>query len=92
MLSAGAAAAAAARVNAVRSFGVIVTVEPDEFVEIVRRQDNPLVVQSVGGIFSTRYSYLVSHKGLTFYTKSVNELSLPAATEIVAAKSIAIPG
>ena len=91
MLSAG-VVLAAARINAVRSFGVIVTVDPDEFSEIVSRQDSPLVVQSEGGVFSTRYTYLVSHKGLTFYTKSVNPLSLPAGTEIVAAKSIAIPG
>ena len=90
--SAAAAAAHAARLNAIRSFGVIVTVEPDEFLKILDRHDKPLVVTSEGGFFTTSYFYLVSYKGLTFYTKSPISLALPDGAEIVQAKTISIPG
>ena len=94
MSSGGAAAAAAhaAMINAVRAFGVIVTVEPEEFVEVVERLEEPLVVTSSGGFFSIEYRYLVSYKGLTFFAKSKYPVQLPERAEIVVAKSLMLPG
>ena len=91
--SAGAAAAAAAgTVRALGASGVIVRVEPAEFLEVARRQPGSLVVQATGGLFRTNYQYLTSYKGLAFFTKAPAPLELPAGTEVVQAQSIWIPG
>jgi hypothetical protein len=88
----GAAAAAAAVAQAIKASGAIVRVEPDEFMKLVAKQRDPLVVCAVGGLLSTNYQYLFSYKGLAFYTKSPDALPLPTGAEIVTARSIWIPG
>jgi hypothetical protein len=91
--SAGAAAAAAAaNAQAIKASGVLVTVTPADFQNLLQRQRDALVVHSVGGFFSTNYQYLMSYKGLAFFTKSAEPLVLPASVELVPAKSISIPG
>ena len=90
---AGAAAAAAAAIaQAIKASGVLVTVTPSDFQNLVQRQRDALVVHAVGGFFSTNYQYLMGYKGLAFYTKSSEPLVLPAGTELVQAKNIWIPG
>jgi hypothetical protein len=88
----GAAAAAAAIAQAIKASGVIVRVEPADFLSILQRQRGPLVVHATGGFFSTNYQYLTSYKGLAFFTKSPDPLDLPSGTELVQAKAIWIPG
>lgn len=88
----GAAAAAAAIAQAIGASGVIVRVEPDDFLAILQRQEEPLVVHATGGFLSTNYQYLTSYKGLAFFSKSNMPMSLPAGTELVYAKKIWIPG
>ena len=91
--AAAADAAKAARINAVRSFGVIVTLEPDEFLRLVERQDEPLIVEcKSAGFFATEYRYLVSYKGLTFFTKASKRLRLPAGIELVVSQKLYLPG
>jgi hypothetical protein len=92
MAGGAAAAAAAAIAQAIKASGVLVTVTPLDFLALVQRQKEPLVVHAQGGFFSTNYQYLVSYKGLAFYTKSPEPLALPHGTEVVQAKSISIPG
>jgi len=87
-----AGAAAAAMIAAIGASGVIVRVEPDEFVGIVKRQPGALVVHATGGFFSTDYRYLTSYKGRAFYTKARTPLDLPPGTELVQAKKIWVPG
>jgi hypothetical protein len=93
-MSAGGAgtAAAAAAIAAIKASGVIVRVEPEEFVGILKRQPGALVVHATGGFFSTDYRYLTSYKGLAFYTKAREPLDLPPGTELVQAKGIWVPG
>jgi hypothetical protein len=91
-MSAGGTAAAAAAIVAIKASGVIVRVEPDEFVGILKRQPGALVVHATGGFFSTNYRYLTSYKGLAFYTKARAPLDLPPGTELVQARSIWVPG
>ena len=88
--SAGAAAAAIAQ--ATKASGVIVRVEPDDFIAILERQKGPLVVHATGGFLSTNYQYLTSYKGLAFFCKSNMPISLPPGTELVVAAKIWIPG
>jgi len=86
------AGAAAAMIAAIGASGVIVRVEPDDFVGIIKRQSGSLVVHATGGFFITDYRYLTSYKGLAFYTKARAPLDLPLDTELVEAKKIWVPG
>lgn len=91
MHSGGAAAAAIAQ--AIKASGAIVRMEPDDFRQIVYRADHPLVVVSTSRMFGrASHKYLTSYKGLAFYTKSPNKLDLGGGVELVAAKTIWIPG
>jgi hypothetical protein len=87
----GAAAHAAAIANAIKASGVFVRVDAGEFLGILRRTEEPLVVTATGGVFKKHFRYLTSYKGLAFFTKSPAELVLPPRVEIVRARSIAIP-
>jgi hypothetical protein len=92
-MAAGAGAAAAAAIaQAIKASGVLVRLAPDEFRKIMIRVRDPLVVISEGGLFSTNYQYLMSYKGLAFFTKSKTALDLPAGAEVVTANGIWIPG
>ena len=88
----GAAAAAAAIADAIKASGVLVRVKPEEFPNILARQEAPLVVAAIGGFLTTNYQYLTSYKGLAFFTKSSQPMELPLDTEVVTAKKIYIPG
>jgi nitrous oxidase accessory protein NosD len=91
-MSAAAGAAAAAARQAIKASGVIVQVEPGDFLAILQRQQGALVVHATGGFFSTNYQYLTSYKGLAFFTRAPAPLDLPPGTELVRAKSISVPG
>ena len=93
MAHTGGAAAAAAAANALKASGAIVSMRPSEFLKILRRgSGETVVVIAQGGIFSKNYQYLTSYKGLFFFTKSDEQLSLPSKTEVITANKIWIPG
>jgi len=81
---------AGAMTEALKAIGAIVCVEPQEFLNILERIEKPLIVHAPSG-FLTKYKYLTSYKGLTFFTKSKEALLIPASVEIITAKKIAIP-
>ena len=85
------AAAAAAIARAIKASGSIVRVEPQDFLTILSKVENPLVVLSEGGFFSTNYRYLSSYKGLAFFTKSKTPLVISGNVELITAKKIWIP-
>jgi hypothetical protein len=87
----GAAAHAAAIANAIKASGVVVRVDAGDFLAVLRRIDEPLVVVSYGGVFKKHHKYLTSYKGLAFFTKSPSPLVLPPRVEVIQAKSISIP-
>ena len=89
-VAAGAAGAAAAIAEALKAMGPIVCVEPQDFLAILGRVEEPLAVQSPSGLF-TKYKYLTSYKGLTFFTKSKDPLLIPGSVEIITAKKIVVP-
>jgi hypothetical protein len=89
-MSAGGAAAAAGAIAASKASGLIVRVEPDVFVGILK--PGALVVHAPGRFFfRIEYRYLTSYKGLVFYTKAPEPLDLPRGTELVQAKSMWMP-
>lgn len=77
--------------QAERVTSLLVRMEPAEFSKILFRMKDPLVVIVEGGVFSTHYHYLISYKGLPFYTKSDEQLRLPPGAEVVEAEGITIP-
>lgn len=83
--------AAAAVANATKATGTIVHIEPDGWLNLVDKMIDPLVIIGTGGVLTKHYQYLVSYKGLAFFTKSSEKLPLPAQVELVTAKKIWIP-
>jgi hypothetical protein len=88
----GAAAVVAAVIQAVKASGVLVRVGPEEFARLLQRQKAPLVVHATGGFFRRRHQYLMSYKGLAFFTKSPGPVELPDDCELVEAGAIWVPG
>lgn len=90
MNAAGAAAAAIA--NAIKASGVLVKMEPSEFQKIASRADRSLVVYTYGGILTNKkHQYLLSYRGLAFFTRSESRISLPGDVELVRAAKIWTP-
>jgi hypothetical protein len=90
-MAAGAAAAHAALVNALKASGVVVRLEIFEWLKILERSDRPLVVVGTGGVFKKHNQYLTSYRGLAFFATSKDAILLPPRCEIVQAKKISIP-
>lgn len=86
------AAHAAVIANAIKASGAIVQVDPQDFVNILRKVDKPLVVHAEGGLFSKSFRYLSSYKGLVFFTKSSEPIQFAPGAEVITAKKIWIPG
>ena len=91
MSAAAGGAAAAAMAQAIKASGAIVKVEPRDFQTVLGKSERPLVVTAEGGVFSKNYQYLISYKGLVFFTKSDSPLPLPGSAEVVVAKKIWTP-
>jgi hypothetical protein len=89
-VAAGAAAAAIAQ--ATKASGAIVKMTPENFMKIINKMDDGLVVVAEGGIFKKNYQYLTSYKGLFFFTKSPEPLSISSRIETVLSSKIWIPG
>jgi hypothetical protein len=85
-------AAVAAIAKATKASGVLVKLEPEEFGKLLTRLKDPMIVIAEGGFLGKNFQYLVSYKGLAFFTKSANALALPSGAEVVSAGSIWIPG
>jgi predicted neuraminidase len=84
-------AEAAAIANAIKASGAIVRVEPDDFLRIATKVNNPLIVVAEGGWMRKYYQYLTSYKGLIFFAKSPHPISLGLNAEIIRAGTIWVP-
>jgi hypothetical protein len=91
MAAAGAVAATAAIANAIKASGLVVNISAADFMKILSKVENPLVIYSEGGFFSTKYRYLVSYKGFAFFTKSLTPILLPSQVEVIVTEKIWIP-
>ena len=89
--AAAAAAAGAAKARAIRASGTIVRLGRQDFLAILERSKQPLVVRSTSGFFGVSYKYLTSYKGLAFFLQSSEPLELPAGVELMEAERIWIP-
>jgi hypothetical protein len=85
------AAIHAAIANAIKATGVVVRLEPNEWLSVLKRNENAVVVVAEGGMFKKSFRYLTSYRGLAFFTKSDQALVLPGRAEVITAKSISLP-
>jgi hypothetical protein len=86
------AAAHAAMIAAIKASGAIVRVDPDSFQRLLTNNENAAVVHATGWAFGSEHRYLVSYKGLVFFTKSRSPLFVPPSIETIEAKRIWVPG
>jgi hypothetical protein len=86
----GAAAAGHIMEEALKAIGSIIVVEPKDFVRIVEKNTDAIVVHTSGGMLS-KNKYITSYKGLIFFTKTKEELELPANIELMRAKKMMLP-
>ena len=91
MNGAAVAAMAAAIAQATKASGAIVRMQPEDFVMLLDRVEEPLVVMAMGGLINKNYQYLMGYKGLIFFTKSSDKLPLPPKAELITADKIWIP-
>ena len=84
------AAAATAIANAIKASGAIIRVDSQDFLKILSRMKEPLVVMADKSFWSG-YKYLTSYRGLAFYTKTAEKLRLPGDVELISAGKIWIP-
>jgi hypothetical protein len=87
----GAHAAHAMIANAVKASGAIIQMNPDQFMKVVEREKEPLVVTATGWLFGTKYKYLFVYRGFFLYTESRTQLRLPSGAEIIGAEKIWVP-
>lgn len=90
--AAGAAAAAAAVAQAIKASGAIISMEPEDFLTLLDKVEEPLIVMATGGVINKNYQYLMGYKGLMFFVKSGEKLPLPPKAELIVANKIWIPG
>ncbi len=88
--SAGGAAAAAIQ-NAIKANGAIVYLEADDFMKILSRTPNPIVITAIQGVFSRKHRYLTAYQGFIFYTRTPDELSFSMPVELIVASKIWVP-
>ena len=89
--AAGAAAHAAAIVNAIKAVGTIIRVEPQEFMKVLNKSEQSLVVHGIGGFWKKKHQYLTNYRGLNFYTEAIDPLPLTYKAELIEAKTIWVP-
>ncbi|MEB3219358.1 MAG: hypothetical protein VKN72_24420 [Nostocales cyanobacterium 94392] len=68
--------------------GTGVRVKPEDFMTIISRNKESLVVETAEGFFTKIYKYATAYKGFVFFTESLNRLQFTAHTEIIQAQSI----
>jgi len=90
-MSGAAVVAVQAMANAIKSSGIVVEVEEEDFLRILKRSESPLVVHASSKIFRMKHKYLTSYKGLAFYTVVSEPLSFSKQTELIESKKISIP-
>ncbi len=90
-MNGGGAAAAAAIANAIKASGAIVRLKEEDFIKVISRAENPVIIISRGGFMKKDFDYLLAYKGFVFYVRSKEELNLPGDCEVISAQQIWIP-
>lgn len=92
-MAAGGAAggAAAAMASAIKASGSIVQVEPEDFMKILSKIENPIIVFAKKKVFKTKYQLMTHYRGFTFYALFEQPPNPDSKWEIISAKKIWVP-
>ncbi len=71
--------------------GCVVFLEREEFVEVLKRQEKPLVICSFKGTFRNLYTYLTQYRGLLFAHRAKTPMPLEGY-ELINAEEIRFCG
>lgn len=88
---AGGAAVATYIANIQKMAGPIAYLDRDDFVQVLELAGEALCVEAQGGILQTKYSYLISAFGLTWYCTTKDLIAPPPSVGVVQAKKINVP-
>ena len=69
------------------SSGVIVQVETDEFQRLLKEVRDPMVVHQKPSWWQPYHRYLLNYRGMTFYIKTKQEISISKYVNLVSAKN-----
>ncbi|TAF07810.1 MAG: hypothetical protein EAZ77_08540 [Nostocales cyanobacterium] len=68
--------------------GTGVCVKLDDFLAIISKSEEPLVIVTSEGFFTKIYKYVTAYKGFVFFTESLDKLDFGGNVEIIYAQSI----
>ena len=71
--------------------GIVISVETDEFMRLMKQAGNALIIHQQPSWWQTYNRYLMSYRGMAFYTRSKEELSISKYAEVIAAKNFYVP-
>lgn len=77
--------------NALKMSGVFVKLTPSDFQNLINKHDDLAIVFSKTTFFGTTFSYVTAHKGLTFFCKTKDPLSLPGKHEVFSVNYLSLP-
>jgi len=77
--------------RAVLGAGCVIFLEREEFIDVLKKQEKPLVVCSLKGTFRNLYTYLTSYRGLLFAHKAKSPIPLEGY-ELINAEAIRFCG
>ena len=71
---------------------VVISVETDEFMRLLKEAGNPVVIHQPSKWWQPYNRYLLTYRGMTFYTRTKEELVISKYADTVQAKSFYVPG
>ncbi len=74
--------------HAMRAFGMLLRVSPEDFKTILYKSEKPLVVFTEKKFIISSFHYLTSYKSFIFYTKTKSPMQLPGNVELIQSKSM----
>jgi hypothetical protein len=75
----------------VKMNGVFVRLAPEDFQNLLNRNEGLAVVTTSTTFFGTTFTYVTSYKGLVFYCKTKAQLSIASRHETIVAQAISLP-
>lgn len=68
--------------------GTGVRVKSEDFLNILSKSQDPLVIFTAEGFFTKIYKYVTTYKGFVFFTESLDRFEFSSDIEVIQAQSI----
>jgi hypothetical protein len=77
--------------QALKMNGAFIKLTPENFQNLLNRNEGLAVVTSSVTFFGTTFTYVTSYKGLIFFCKTKSQLSIAGRHETIQAESLSLP-